>query len=76
MTSNEQDTIIGIIDDRIWNISDIIIRLSSEGYIPNKNKLNRLALFSLLKRCFKNINIFDEDREAKLINFYIKLMQT
>lgn len=72
MTIEEINTIINDLETKEFNLADIIAKLTEEGYIPNKNKEQKLQWSIMLINVFRNISIFDQNKVNKFINFYIK----
>ena len=56
------------------NVADIIQRLTSEGYIPNNAKFEKLNWYILLNSAFRNLEIFNDVQISSLMKFYRKFM--
>ena len=74
MTIQDRDTLITALQNKKISLADIMEKLMKEGYLINKTKMLKLSWVVLLEECFRNISIFDENRQRKLILFYTKLM--
>lgn len=71
------DDIKPIIEDILnaeTNVADIIQRLTSEGYIPNNAKFEKLNWCILLNSAFRNLEIFTDIQINSLMKFYRKFM--
>lgn len=62
------------LNNRVSSIIDICISLSTQGYIPNKNKNIKLSLYSACIDVFSNIEFFDEKYKDDFENLYNKII--
>lgn len=73
MTPTQINEITGEVLEKELDVAKIIAILTEEGYIPNKNKEQKLQWSIILLGAFNNIRLFSQDKQDKFINFYIKL---
>lgn len=73
MIAEQQKALISATTNKELDVAKIMAILTEEGYIPNKNKEQKLQWSVMLLGAFKNISIFTEDKQKKFINFFIKL---
>lgn len=73
MTTQQQQALISATTNKELDVAKIIALLTEEGYIPNKNKEQKLQWAIMLLGAFRNISIFNDDKQKKFINFFIKL---
>ena len=73
MTPTQQNEITGNVFEKQLDIAEVMAKLTEEGYIPNKNKEQKLQWTVILLGAFNNIRLFSQDKQDKFINFYIKL---
>ena len=73
MTPANINQITDEVFEKELNVAKIIAILTEEGYIPNKNKEQKLQWSIILLGAFNNIRLFSQDKRDKFINFYIKL---
>lgn len=73
MTTKQQEDLIIATTNKELDVAKIMAILAEEGYIPNKNKEQKLQWSVMLLGAFRNIGIFNDDKQKKFINFLIKL---
>lgn len=73
MTPAQINEITDEVFEKELDVAKIIAILTEEGYIPNKNKEQKLQWSIILLGAFNNIRLFSQDKQDKFINFYIKL---
>lgn len=73
MTPANINQITDEVFEKELDVAKIISILTEEGYIPNKNKEQKLQWSIILLGAFNNIRLFSQDKQDKFINFYIKL---
>lgn len=73
MTPANINQITDEVFEKELDVAKIIAILTEEGYIPNKNKEQKLQWSIILLGAFNNIRLFSKDKQDKFINFYIKL---
>ena len=73
MTPTQQNEITDNVFEKQLDIAEVMAKLTEEGYIPNKNKEQKLQWTVILLGAFNNIRLFSQDKQDKFINFYIKL---
>ena len=73
MTPANINQITDEVFEKELDVAKIIAILTEEGYIPNKNKEQKLQWSIILLGAFNNIRLFSQDKQDKFINFYIKL---
>lgn len=71
---NLKKEMLDVLEDRISGISDCILVLVDNGYIPNKNKTTILNWSSILFNAYENIDVFSEEQHNKLDNLYSKVL--
>ena len=73
MTPANINQITDEVFEKELDVAKIIAILTEEGYIPNKNKEQKLQWSIILLGAFNNIRLFSQNKQDKFINFYIKL---
>lgn len=63
--SNTRTEIVSTLKDRVLAISDCIIALYKEGYIPNNKKYKKLMLYNICIDIDNNISILTEEEITK-----------
>lgn len=61
---------LGTLQDRVSSVSNVIVKLLEEGYIPNANKHTTINFASILIDCYENIEIMTGEQEKKLNNLF------
>lgn len=70
MTNDFKTTITQNLEKRIVTISNIIVAISSQGYVVNNTKFCSLENNLILYNLFKDINSFDRNRQNHLEVLY------
>lgn len=73
MTPANINQITDEVFEKELDVAKIIAILTEEGYIPNKNKEQKLQWAIILLGAFNNIRLFNQNTQSKFIDFYIKL---
>lgn len=73
MTTEQQRALISATTNKELDVAKIMAILTEKGYVPNKNKEQKLQWSIMLLGAFRNISIFTEDKQNKFINFLMKL---
>lgn len=73
MTPANINQITDEVFEKELDVAKIMAILTEEGYIPNKNKEQKLQWSVILLGAFNNIRLFSQNKQTKFINFYINL---
>lgn len=73
MTPANINQITDEVFEKELDVANIIAILTEEGYIPNRNKEQKLQWSVILLGVFNNIRLFSQNKQNQFINFYIKL---
>lgn len=68
-----KDIIVSTLENRVLTIVDSIIKLTSEGYKINNNKIVNFNVSLLLINAFENIEIFNENQQENLEIIFNKI---
>lgn len=68
-----KDTIVSTLENRVLTIVDSIIKLTSEGYKINNNKIVNFNVSLLLINAFENIEVFNENQQENLEMIFNKI---
>lgn len=71
--SSKQE-ILTALNNRVVGISDCIVALVNEGYIPNKNKDTILKWSGILIHAYQNIDVLSKEQQNNLDNLYNKII--
>lgn len=69
-----KEEILTTLENRVVGISDCIVALVNEGYIPNKKKDTILKWSGILIHAYENINILSKEQQNKIDNLYNKII--
>lgn len=69
-----KEEILTTLEKRVVSISDCIVALTNEGYVPNKNKDTILKWSGILIHAYQNVNILSEEQQDKLDNLFNKVI--
>lgn len=72
--SNIKTTMLSTLDNRMLSISDVILALFNEGYIPNRKKYVLLNLIDVVYRGIYNIDCFNEETRENFEKLYAKIV--
>ena len=70
---NKQD-MLDTLNNRVSSIVYVCVSLIQEGYIPNKNKFNKLSWTTIMIDAFDNIDVLSVEQHNKLETLYNKVM--
>ena len=71
---NMRLVMLDTLDNRVSSISNVVVLLKEQGYVPNKNKYVILRFVSMLIDAYDNIHIFNKERQQKLDELYNKVL--
>jgi hypothetical protein len=66
---------LSVLRDRALSISDVILSLFEEGYIPNRRKFDILSWCQMLNKVYSQIDSVNEEQQSKLDNLYNKIIK-
>lgn len=66
--------VLNALENRVLSITGVICNLLDNGYILNKSKFQKVQVYFMLIEAFKNIDVLDKERQAKLENIYNKVI--
>lgn len=61
-----QKVITDNLESKELNIADNVMYLASQGYLVNRNKINKISWIIMLIHAYSNINIFSEEQQKNL----------
>lgn len=73
---NLTQTMLSVLVNRMLSISDIIVKLTDEGYIPNRHKYNNLQLVDILYGAYSIIESFDDDTRKNFDKLYNSVLKS
>ena len=71
----KKQEMLDALNTRVSSIVDICIALINDGYIPNKNKINKLSWSVIMIDAFENIDVLSVEQHNKLEDLYNKVMK-
>ena len=71
----KKQEMLDTLNTRVSSIVDICIALINDGYIPNKNKSNKLSWSVIMIDAFENIDVLSVEQHNKLEELYNKVMK-
>lgn len=71
----KKQEMLDTLNARVSSIVDICIALINDGYIPNKNKANKLSWSVIMIDAFENIDVLSVEQHNKLEELYNKVMK-
>lgn len=71
----KKQEMLDALNTRVSSIVDICIALINDGYIPNKNKSNKLSWSVIMIDAFENIDVLSVEQHNKLEDLYNKVMK-
>ena len=74
-TKTMNETMLAILEDRVASISNVIVAISKEGFVPNRYKLNIIDWCSIMHHAYENIDIFTDEQKKNLDLLYNKIIQ-
>ena len=66
--------ILNTLENKVSSISNCIVALNKEGYVPNKKKSILLGWCNILIDAYKQIDSLTEEQQKKLDVLYNKIM--
>lgn len=72
--AEKKQDMLDTLNNRVSSIVDVCVSLIQEGYIPNKNKFNKLSWTTIMIDTFDNIDILSVEQHNKLETLYNKVM--
>lgn len=70
----KKQMMLDTLEDRVSSVVDVCVALTNEGYIPNKNKFNKLSWTAIMIDAFENIEVFSVEQHNALETLYNKVM--
>ena len=72
--AEKKQDMLDTLENRVSSIVDVCVSLAQEGYIPNKNKYNKLSWTTIMIDAFDNIDVLSVEQHNKLETLYNKVM--
>ena len=72
--ANKKQEMLDTLNVRVSSIVDVCVALVQEGYIPNKNKFNKLSWTTIMIDAFQNIDVLSVEQHTNLEELYNKVM--
>ena len=72
--AEKKQDMLDTLENRVSSIVDVCVALINEGYIPNKNKYNKLSWSMIMIDAFNNIDVLSVEQHNKLETLYNKVM--
>ena len=72
--AEKKQEMLDTLTNRVSSIVDVCVALINEGYIPNKNKYNKLSWSMIMIDAFQNIDVLSVEQHNKLETLYNKVM--
>ena len=72
--AEKKQVMLDTLENRVSSIVDVCVALINEGYIPNKNKYNKLSWSMIMIDAFQNIDVLSVEQHNKLETLYNKVM--
>ena len=72
--AEKKQDMLDTLNNRVSSIVDVCVSLIQEGYIPNKNKFNKLFWTTIMIDAFDNIDVLSVEQHNKLETLYNKVM--
>lgn len=69
-----KEGILTTLKNRVVGISDCIIALENEGFVPNKNKDTILKWSGILIHAYENVDVLSKEQQDKLDNLFNKVI--
>lgn len=70
-----KQVMLDTLHERVSSITNCIVALLNEGYIPNKNKTTIINWSSILIDAYENIDVFSKEQQNKLDILYNKVLK-
>ena len=72
--AEKKQDMLDTLNNRVSSVVDVCVSLVQEGYIPNKNKFNKLSWTVIMIDAFDNIDVLSVEQHNKLETLYNKVM--
>ena len=72
--AEKKQEMLDTLTNRVSSIVDVCVSLVQEGYIPNKNKYNKLTWTTIMIDAFENIDVLSVEQHTNLEELYNKVM--
>lgn len=72
--AEKKQVMLDTLENRVSSIVDVCVALINEGYIPNKNKYNKLSWSMIMIDAFQNIDVLSVEQHNNLEELYNKVM--
>ena len=72
--AEKKQDMLDTLENRVSSIVDVCVALINEGYIPNKNKYNKLSWSIIMIDAFNNIDVLSVEQHNKLETLDNKVM--
>lgn len=72
--ADKKQEMLDTLNTRVSSIVDVCVALAQEGYIPNKNKFNKLSWTTIMIDAFQNVDVLSVEQHTNLENLYNKVM--
>lgn len=72
--AEKKQVMLDTLENRVSSIVDVCVALINEGYIPNKNKYNKLSWSIIMIDAFQNIDVLSVEQHNNLEELYNKVM--
>ena len=72
--AEKKQDMLDTLNNRVSSIVDVCVSLIQEGYIPNKNKYNKLSWSMIMIDAFQNIDVLSVEHHNNLEELYNKVM--
>ena len=72
--AEKKQVMLDTLENRVSSIVDVCVALINEGYIPNKNKYNKLSWSMIMIDAFENIDVLSDEQHNNLEELYNKVM--
>lgn len=70
----KKQMMLDTLENRVSSVVDVCVALTNEGYIPNKNKFNKLSWTAIMIDAFENIEVLSVEQHNSLETLYNKVM--
>ena len=70
----KKQMMLDTLQDKVSSVVDVCVALTNEGYIPNKNKFNKLSWSIIMIDAFENIEVLSVEQHNALETLYNKVM--
>ena len=70
-----KEVMLDTLHERVSSITNCMVALLNEGYIPNRNKTTILDWSSILIDAYENIDVFSKEQQNKLDILYNRVLK-